>query len=159
MGLEIIAALTKTHIIGQNGKLPWNIPADMKHFKEITTGQAVIMGKNTWESLPEKFRPLPNRTNIVISKTLEKANGAIISKTLEEGIKEANKTGKRAIIIGGAQLYASAMPIANILHLSWVKKEYSGDTYFPKFNENEWNITDEKDCGDFIYKKYDRKRI
>ncbi len=157
MELEIIAALTNTHIIGQNGRLPWNIPADMKHFKEITTGTAVIMGKNTWESLPEKFKPLPNRVNIVISRTLHEAKGATIARTLEEGVYLAHKAGKRAIIIGGAQLYTSALPLANVLHLSWIKKEYPGDTYFPKFNENEWNITEEKDFGEFIYKKYVRK--
>ncbi len=158
MSVSIIAALTKTRIIGKNGQLPWNIPEDLKHFKQLTTGCPVIMGKNTWESLPEKFRPLPGRQNIVVSSTMNEARGAIVAKTLQDAIKEGEKSGKEVFVIGGAQMYKSAMLLADTLHLSWVKKEYEGDTYFPEINENEWNVAEEKEYNEFTYKKYTRKK-
>jgi len=157
MTTQIIAAMTQERVIGLRGKLPWKIPEDMKLFKELTEKNTVIMGKNTWLSIPQKYRPLPNRTNIIISTTLKEEKGAIVCPTIQEALKEAQKTKKEIFCIGGAQLYKEFLQFCNALNISMVKKNYTGDTYFPKFDENEWNIEEEKDFGEFVYKKYKRK--
>lgn len=158
MGTAIVAALTSEYVIGCGGKLPWRISEEAQLFKQITSGGTVIMGKNTWESLPAKFRPLPNRTNIVVSSTLAEAGGATICKTLNEAIWRAKKGGKEIFIIGGARLYEESIKYCDTMHLSWVKKNYSGDTYFPKFNAEEWEVGEEREYAEFIYKKYLRKQ-
>lgn len=157
MGINIIAAMTKDRVIGKGGVLPWNLKEDMAVFKEKTSGQTVIMGKTTWLSIPEKFRPLPGRMNIVLSTTLKNANGAIVCNNLEKGIKQANESGKEIFCIGGARLYGEMLPIANTLHISWVKQNYDGDTYFPKINFEEWEEVESKEFEEFVYKKYIRK--
>jgi dihydrofolate reductase len=157
MGINIIVAMTKNKLIGKDGKLPWNIKEDMKLFKEKTVGKTVIMGKNTWLSIPKKFRPLPNRNNIVLSRTLEKAEGAIVCKSIDNVIKIAENFGKEIFCIGGARLYKEMLPIADKLHISWIKKNYKGDTYFQKIEFDNWEQVEEIEFEEFIYKKYKRK--
>jgi len=154
---HLIVAMTQNRVIGNAGTIPWKIKEDMKLFKEKTTGNTVLMGKNTWNSLPTEFRPLPNRNNIIVSTSLEEQNGAIVCKTIEEGITEAKKLGKEIYCIGGGQIYSAMLPFANVLDISWVKKEYSGDTKFPEINLNEWKETEKKEFTEFVYKKYERK--
>lgn len=158
MKIHIIVAMTKNFVIGNKGSIPWKIKEDMQLFKEKTTGQSVIMGKNTWLSLPEKFRPLPNRNNIIVSTTLEKQKGAIVCKTIEEAIEQGKKFGKEIYCIGGGQIYGTMLNCADTLNISWIKKEYEGETKFPKINFEEWNCTEEKEFEEFIYKKYERKK-
>jgi dihydrofolate reductase len=155
--INIIVAMTKNQVIGKNGILPWNIKEDMNLFKEKTTGKTVIMGKTTWFSIPEKFRPLPGRMNIVLSTTLENQNGAEVCKSLEEGIKKAKEKKEDLFCIGGARLYGDILPIADILHISWIKQNYKGDTYFPEINFEKWEQVEEKEFEEFVYKKYVRK--
>lgn len=154
MSLQIIAAMTPERVIGNEGKIPWRIPEDLNLFKVLTTGNTVIMGKNTWLSIPAKFRPLPDRTNIVVSRTLASADGAIVCKSLDEARAIADKRSEKVFCIGGAQLYAAALPFTDTMHLSWVKKEYSGDTKFPAVNFGLWKEVESKDFADFVYKKY-----
>lgn len=158
MKLHIIAAMTKNRVIGLNGKLPWSLPEDMKLFKELTTGNTVIMGKNTWLSIPEKFRPLTNRTNLIVSSTLKQQSGVKVCKNINEAVNEAKKEGKDAYFIGGAQIYAEALKLADTLHISLVKENYIGDTFFPEINFEEWEEIDTKEKEGFTYKKYERKR-
>jgi dihydrofolate reductase len=157
MDIEIIVAMTNNFVIGKNGLLPWNIKEDMQLFKEKTLEQTVIMGKNTWLSIPKKFRPLPKRNNIVLSRTMEKLDGIIVCKSIDEGIKEAKKLGKKIFCIGGARLYEEILPLADKLHISWIKKNYEGDTYFQKIDFNNWEQIEEKEFEEFVYKKYERK--
>jgi dihydrofolate reductase len=159
MIIALIVAMTKNQVIGDRGGIPWKILEDMKLFKEKTTNYPVIMGKNTWNSIPEKFRPLPNRENIILSTTLGEQTGASIAKNLSEALELAKKTNKEKVFcIGGAQIYSEMLPLANELNISWIKKEYLGDTYFPKINFSEWEEIEEKEYTEFTYKKYLRKK-
>ncbi len=157
MTINIIVAMTKDRVIGKDGTVPWKISEDMKLFKELTTNKVVIMGKNTWNSLPEKFRPLPERTNIIVSNTLPGQKGAIVCRTVHQAIETARGYNGDIYCIGGAQLYGAMLPIADVLHISWIIKPYKGDTYFPEINFKEWKEEEKKEFKEFIYSRYIRK--
>lgn len=143
--LVLIAAMARNGVIGKGNALPWHLPEDLKHFKELTTGQAVIMGRKTWESLPERFRPLPGRLNIVMTRDAHYvATGATVVHSLEEalkvGVTEGNPhgTGRTAYVIGGAELYAHALPLATRLELTEIDADIAGDAWFPSFDRSQW---------------------
>jgi dihydrofolate reductase len=131
--LSIIAAIGRNRALGKDGKLLWSIPDDLKRFKELTVGHAVVMGRKTWESLPEKVRPLPGRVNIVITRQAGyEAPGAIIARSFEEALRVA---GDGAFIIGGAEIYALALPHTSRLYLTLIDDEKEGDIYFPAYEK------------------------
>jgi len=126
----LIAAMAKNAVIGNNGKIPWHAPEDLNYFKKITTGQTVVMGRKTWLSLPEAVRPLPNRTNLVLSRYKGVLlNGATIVSSMEEAI--AQTTTPKLFIIGGAQVYESVGHLATELHITTIDKNVVGDSVFP----------------------------
>ena len=139
MNFSIIAAVDQNRGIGINNQLPWRLPADLKHFNEITVGNknnAVIMGLNTWKSLPEKFRPLPNRLNIVLSK--EKENNlptdVLNFQSLDDALSFVEKKVAEVFIIGGGMLYASTInhPACSKLYLTEILQTFSCDSFFPE---------------------------
>lgn len=135
--LTLIAAVARNGVIGMDNRLPWHLPADLKHFKELTTGHAVIMGRKTWESLPEKFRPLPGRRNIVVTRNGDYcAKGATVSMSLPDALAAAG--GDEAFVIGGAELYKAALPLADRLQLTEIDAAYEGDTWFPAIDTSVW---------------------
>ena len=135
--LTLIAAVARNGIIGKDNALPWHLPADLRHFKALTTGHTVIMGRKTWESLPEKFRPLPGRRNIVVTRNAGYgAPGASVVTSLPDAMAAA--AGSEAFVIGGAELYAAALPHADRLELTEIDADYAGDTWFPLRDPNEW---------------------
>lgn len=140
----IIAAVARNGAIGKDNRLLWNIPEDMAHFKRLTQGHAVLMGRRTWESLPERFRPLPGRRNIVVTRQADyAAPGAEIAGSLEAGIGLA-ATAEKLFIIGGADIYTQAMPLADRLEITEVGLEPEGDAWFPAIDVGHWQIeTDE----------------
>ncbi len=136
--IVIIAAVAKNGVIGNGNALPWHLPEDMKHFKALTTGHAVIMGRKTWESLPPKFRPLPNRHNIVLTRNAAyDAPGATVITALDEAIKLG--AGGTAFIIGGAELYAHMLPHAQRLELTEIDAAFEGDARFPAWDRAQWH--------------------
>jgi dihydrofolate reductase len=157
MAMHIIVAMTKERVIGKDGSLPWKIAEDMKLFRETTANKTVIMGKKTWFSLPQEHRPLPDRVNIIVSSTLPEQNGAMVCRTVQEAVDAARKQGEEVYCIGGAQLYAAMLPMAQLLHISWVKKSYGGDTYFPKIDFSLWKVRETKEFDEFTYKMYVRR--
>jgi dihydrofolate reductase len=145
--LVLIAAVTKNGVIGNANALPWHLPEDLKHFKALTTGHAVIMGRKTWESLPERFRPLPGRTNIVVTRNASYvAAGATVVTSLEAAQKVGaassglppGGTARTLFVIGGAELYTHALPLAQRLELTEIDAEFAGDAYFPEFDRHDW---------------------
>ena len=136
--LVLIAAVAKNGVIGKDNALPWHLPEDLKHFKQLTTGHAVIMGRKTWESLPERFRPLPGRTNIVVTRNAGyRATGATVVNSLDDAVK-VGAGGTAVFIIGGAELYANALPFAQRLELTEIDAEFSGDAHFPPIDRAQW---------------------
>ena len=137
--LSLIAAVARNRAIGKDNRLLWHLPDDMRYFRETTRGKTVIMGRRTWESLPEKFRPLPGRTNIVVSHNPSYAvPGAWLATSLEQATAQANSEESEAFVIGGADLYQQALPVADRLYLTEITAEFAGDVFFPSFSPSEW---------------------
>ena len=132
--ISIIAAIAENRALGKNNKLLWHIPEDMKHFRTVTAGHPVIMGRKTFESIG---RPLPKRVNFVITKdTSYRAEGCIIVHSLDEAIAEAQKLDSSEIfVIGGGEIYKQALPKTDKLYLTIVKGQYDADVYFPEYLE------------------------
>ena len=140
MNLSIIVAVAEKNVIGKDNALVWHLPADMKYFKETTLGHCVIMGRKNYESIPEKYRPLPNRINIIISRQKNyPAPGAIVLASIEEAVEMAKKTGeKECFIIGGAQIFKQSMHLVSKLYITKIYHSFDGDVFFPDFNTIEW---------------------
>jgi dihydrofolate reductase len=134
MNLTLVAAMTPSRVIGLNGGIPWHLPEDMKHFRAVTTGHPIIMGRKTFDSIG---KPLPKRRNIVISRDASlKIEGTEVVGDLLSALNLTREESPR--IIGGAQIYALAMPIATEMILTLLKAEHEGDTFFPKWDAGEW---------------------
>jgi dTMP kinase len=152
--ISIIVALTENRVIGKDNKLLWHIPDDLKNFKRVTDGSTVIMGLNTFYSIG---KPLPNRNNIVLSKDPQNIKGVDVCLSIPEAIEKAKSYRKEIFIIGGAMVYKQFLPIADRLYLSFVKKKYEGDAFFPEFDINEWDEIERKPFDDFDFVVYERK--
>lgn len=136
--LTLIAAMARNRVIGNANQLPWHLPEDLRHFRNVTRGYPVIMGRRTWESLPASFRPLPGRLNIVVSRQPDyPAAGATLAPSLDAALAIAGDAPE-AFVIGGAQLYALALPNADRLMLTEIDKEIAGDAWFPAFDRTTW---------------------
>lgn len=130
--IKIIVAISRNRVIGNNNQLIWSLPADLKRFKQITTGNTVVMGRKTYESIG---KPLPNRRNIIITRDNEyKADGCEIVNSLEEALMLCNND---CFIIGGGEIYKQSMDLADKIYLTIVNEDFEGDTFFPEIG-NEW---------------------
>lgn len=138
MTVTIIAALSRNRVIGRGNRLPWHISDDLKRFKKLTLGHAVIMGRRTYESIG---RPLPGRDNVVVTRSPDfSAPGCRVVHTFEAALAAVSGAGE-VFVIGGAQIYASALPLADRLQLTEVDAEIDGDAYFPDFDRSSWRET------------------
>ncbi len=168
MIVSAIAAVSKNMVIGKDNDLPWKLPDDMKFFMETTKGHHVIMGRKNYDSLKGKFKPLPNRINIVITRQKDFiAPGCIVLNDISEGIAIAKRAGEtECFIIGGAEIYKLAMPQTNRLYLTEIDAIVNGDTFFPKVEKGEWTETsrkhhpsDERHAYAFDFVIYDKKNL
>jgi len=160
MIISLIAALDKNNLIGAGNGLPWHLPAEFKHFKEVTMGKPIIMGRKTFESIG---KPLPGRKNIVISRQGFTANGVTPASSIDAALQIVNDAPE-VMIIGGANLYQQTIVKAERLYLTHVDAECSGDAWFPEFNSNDWKIVseihyeaDEKNNYNFNIVTYQRR--
>ena len=138
--INIVVAKASNNVIGAKNELIWHLPNDLKHFKNLTSGHPIIMGRKTFESLG---RPLPNRTNIVITRD-KNWQGENVEKefSLEKAIESAKKINEDIYIIGGGNIYKQAMEFADVLYITEVHHEFEGDTYFPEIDEEIWEEVD-----------------
>ena len=156
-----IVAMDEGRVIGKAGALPWHLPEDLAHFKRLTSGHVVIMGRKTWDSLPAKFRPLPGRTNIVISRSPEALilpEGVFASRSVDDAIAQASSiaTSSQVVwIIGGAQIYKEALPRCEELYVTSVHGYHAGDAHLPEF-ESEFAQVDEEMGEACTFKVYRR---
>ena len=158
--ISIIVAVAENGVIGDKNSLLWHISEDLRNFKRITSGHPVIMGRKTFESLG---RPLPNRTNVVISRTTKHIEGCTVVDSLEAAIAMFPKE-EEVFIIGGAQIYALALNIADKFYLTRVGYAYEGDTSFPEWDATKWELQSKEsfECGEkypypFTFEEYIRK--
>ena len=146
MTISIIVAASENNVIGKDNDLVWHLPTDMKFFKDTTTGHCVIMGRKNYDSIPEKYRPLAHRTNIIITRQKDfNAPGCIVVASIDKAIQKAQEISDNEIfIIGGAQIYSQSMDIADKIYLTRVHHTFEGDAFFPKLDSNKWKQTDSK---------------
>ncbi len=161
--VSIIVAVADNYAIGKNNQLPWHMPADLKHFKDLTTGHAVVMGKRTFESLPNG--PLPNRKNIVLSTVLEGNFDKYYEATSLRDALDLCEHEEKVFIIGGASLFTQALNYAGIdkMHITWIHADIDADIFFPKFDNKEWkeisrepHKADAKNPYDYSFCVYER---
>ena len=142
MIVSIIAAMSENRVIGRHNKLPWHLPADMKHFKRLTMGKPVVMGRKTFESIGG---PLSGRTNIVITRNKQyHTDDCIIVHSIDEAFDLA-KTSNELMVIGGASFYEQALPLADRMYLTLVHTTLSGDALFPQYKEEDWIVVNRSD--------------
>lgn len=155
MIITFVVAAAANNAIGKDNQLLWNLPTDLKHFKKITSGHTIIMGRKTFDSMG---KPLPNRRNIVITRNKDlKIEGAEVTKSLNEALELCNNEAE-VFVIGGAEIYKAALERTDKIYLTRVHKSFNGDAYFPDLNPDKWvevaredHLADEKNPIDFSF--------
>ena len=132
---SLVVAMARNRVIGRDNALPWRLPADLAHFKKVTMGHPIVMGRRTYESIG---KPLPGRKNIVVTRNRAfQAPGCTVVQSLEDAWKAAGDA-EEVCVIGGTSLFEEALPIADVIHLTQVEAVVEGDTYFPEFDRSQW---------------------
>ena len=160
MKMSLIAAMDRNHLIGNKNQLPWHLPADLAHFKQITMGKPIVMGRKTYESIG---RPLPGRINIVLSRSNFKADGVeVVSSICEAVAKVAN--AEELVVIGGSTIYEMVIDVVDQMYITFIEADFDGDAWFPEFDAEQWSVSkeekycaDEKNKYDYRYVTYDKK--
>ncbi len=155
--ITIVAAVACNGCIGKDGVLPWRIPDDMKRYRAITMGKVVVMGRKTWESIPERFRPLPGRTNVVVTRQdgYPLPAGVECYASLTDALTA--HAGDDVVVNGGGAVYAEAMARADVLDLTHVHCDVDGDTFFPAIDPAVWKETTRADHDGFSFVTYRRR--
>jgi len=141
MIVTIVVAIAENHAIGKDNKLLWHLPKDLKHFKEITSGGTVIMGRKTYDSVG---KPLPNRRNIIITRQQIEIAGCEVVNSLQAAL-DLCREHKEVFIVGGAEIYKQAMPLTDRIYLTIVHENFEADTYFPEISKDIWKETERTD--------------
>jgi dihydrofolate reductase len=161
--LSLIAAVARNGVIGNDNALLWRLPEDMQFFRRTTMGCPVIMGRKTWDSLPPRFRPLPGRSNVVVTRNPQwQAKGALVASSLQSAVAQLDDVPK-AFVIGGAELYAAALPLVDELVLTEIDRDYEGNVHFPAWPKAQFREVsrDTHHAGapndfDFAFVRYER---
>ena len=142
--IAIVGAMAENRVIGSDNRLPWHLPADLRHFKQLTLGKPVLMGRKTHESIG---RPLPGRTNIVVTRDRSYlAPGCVVVHSVD-GALEAAEGCAEAMVIGGTEFYRQLLPRTDRIYMTLVHKEFAGDAFFPELGESEWQEVERTDCA------------
>ncbi|BCN39943.1 dihydrofolate reductase [Alicycliphilus denitrificans] len=162
MKLNLIYARAANGVIGKDGAMPWHLPEDLAHFKRLTQGHPVIMGRKTWDSLPVRFRPLPGRANIVVTRQADwNEIGAQRASSLREALSMAEQTDSEAWIIGGAQIYAQALPLASRIEVTEIGRDFDGDAHAPQLGPEWQEVARSRHVGSgglpFSFVTYERR--
>jgi len=143
MKISIVVAMAANRVIGNNNRLPWHLPADLKHFKQTTMGKPILMGRKTWESIG---RALPGRTNIVITRDENyAAPGCVVVHSIEAAMQAAQQQDE-VMVIGGAEFYRQVLPRADTIYLTRIHQDFEGDAFFPELDETGWQEVARVDC-------------
>jgi len=149
----IIVAMTEQRLIGASGHIPWQIQEELRLFRELTSGHTLIMGRHTYASIG---RPLPDRRTIVVSRQLPPTPGIEICPDVSSALRLAESAAGKIFFAGGVEIYRAALPLADELSISWIRGDYTGDTYFPPFASSDWRAVSERDYGLFCHVLYRR---
>jgi dihydrofolate reductase len=151
----LVAAMTRDRVIGDGNKIPWNIPAEIEHFRGIVRGKTIVMGRITFDSMPH---PYQNCHEIVVTTSQMRTEYADVCPTIEIAIKQAQSYGPDVYIIGGQTIFEQTIGMADMMCLSFIKSSYDGDRFFPKFDPAQWTVKSREDFPEFEYAVYARKR-
>jgi dihydrofolate reductase len=156
--VSIVVAQGSNRVIGLDGGLPWHLPSDLRRFRDLTMGGAVVLGRKTWESIPERFRPLPGRRNLVVSSQAGSAPGAEVVASLAAALEACDGN---CFVIGGGRLYAEAAALADRCYVTDIDAAPAGDTFFPELAAHEWRCVEqseplEENDHSFVFRVYDR---
>jgi len=158
--ISLIAAFAEEGVIGKDGKIPWTLKEDLKHFRNKTEGCSVVMGRKTYESIG---RPLPNRLNIVMTRNPKRQEGIKEVSNTKDALKVASSYSDEIFIIGGEKIYKEFLPLATKMYLTKIDIKVNGDTFFPSWNKNEWKELSKQDKKDvdqgieYWFLEYERK--
>lgn len=167
MKISLIVAIAENGVIGAGNALPWHLPGDMKIFREKTMGHMVLMGRKNFDSLPEKYKPLPGRTNLVLSRNKDFFAGSVlVFSAIPDALQFAKDQGEEELfIIGGAEIFKQCFPVVNTMYMTTVHAQPNGDVHFPDWNQDDWLPleelhlpADEKNQFSFTFRKLVRKR-
>jgi dihydrofolate reductase len=164
MEIALIYARAANGVIGKDGTMPWHLPEDLAHFKQLTQGNPVVMGRKTWDSLPPRFRPLPGRTNIVVTRQDNWSEiGAQRASSLREALQIAEQSNPATVwVIGGAQIYAQALPLAQRVEVTEIAQDFDGDAFAPELGPEWVETTREAHTSagglPFSFVRYERQR-
>jgi dihydrofolate reductase len=137
--VSFVVAMDRNRLIGKGSGLPWRLPDEIRRFKAITMGHPVLMGRKTYETIPQKFRPLPGRTNIILTRQKGyEAPGCIVVHSMEEALSAVSPE-EELMVIGGSQLFNALLPVVDRLYLTEIDGQYEGDVYFPELNMTQWS--------------------
>ena len=151
---SLIVAIGVNGLIGKGNDLPWHYPEDLKYFKKVTSGHPVFMGYNTFLSIYNRLgKPLPNRTNYVLTYEDELPGDAIVVKNLDQFVKEQEE---EVFCIGGKMIYQMVLPYADRLYITRVNKEYQGDVFFPSYDESKFKLVSSRESGDLTFEVYEK---
>ena len=150
MTISIIVAIAKNHAIGKNNQLLWHLPNDLKHFKDVTSGHTVIMGRKTYDSVG---RPLPKRRNIIITRQDISIEGCEVVPSIDEALERCENE-EEVFIVGGAEIYRQAVPLTDRIYLTIIDQDFDGDTFFPELNPGEWTEKKRENFGPDEKNKY-----
>ena len=162
MKISLIVAFDENRLIGNNNQLPWHLPADLKHFKTITMGHHMIMGRKTYDSIG---KPLPGRISVIVTRQRDlHIDDCIVVNTIEEALEKCN-TQEEVFIIGGAQIFNYTLPAATDLYVTQIHHQFEGDTWFPEISDKDWMEVsrekikaDEKNKWDYSFIQYTRRK-
>lgn len=163
--ISILVARARNRVIGRSNDLPWYLPADLRHFKELTTGHSVLMGRKTFDSILARLgTPLPNRQNIVVTRDRHfQVSGAIVVHSIDEALKLTES--EEVFVIGGAQIYEQVLPFTDRMYITEVAADIDGDTFFPELEQGAWRETsrephkkDDKNQYDYAFVVYERQK-
>ncbi len=153
--IAIVAAMTRGRVIGIGDSLPWNIPDETRHYRKLVNGKTIILGRKTFEAMKGN---LPGLNKIVISRSTVQVEGAELCGTFEEALEKSRAYGSDAFVLGGQSIFELAMPYADMMFISYIKKDYEGDRFFPEIDPADWNVESRQDFAEFEYVVYSRKR-
>ncbi|MDX5444151.1 MAG: dihydrofolate reductase [Hymenobacteraceae bacterium] len=141
--IAIVVATAENNAIGKNNELLWHLPADLKHFKQLTTGHPIIMGRKTFESIG---KPLPNRTSIIVTRQADyKQENCVVVQDVKSALEKAQKLDEQVFIIGGGEIYKEMLPFTDTIYLTKVHDTFDADTFFPELNPDNWQETERED--------------
>jgi dihydrofolate reductase len=154
--LALVAAMARNRVIGREGSIPWHYPEDMRHFRAVTKGHAIIAGRKTYRSIG---KPLPDRRNIVITRDATfAAPGCEVVGSLDAALRLAREGDEEPRVIGGAEIYAQALPLATKIYLTEIARDIEGDVFFPAWDDGSWREEERRESGDLTFRTLARVR-